>query len=126
MLNDIRIVIHTVRGDMTATLFPSKAPIATANFVNLATRRFYDGLAFHRVVPGFVIQGGDPRGNGTGGPGYKFENEIDRSLSHANVGVMAMANAGQDTNDSQFYITTAPLRPEHSRCSTGNIPFSAR
>ena len=92
MLKDIRIVIHTVKGDIEATTFPAKAPVTTANFLNLASRKFYDGLSFHRVVPRFVIQGGDPEGTGRGGPGYKFENEIDSSLSHLNVGTLAMAN----------------------------------
>ena len=109
MLTDIRIVIHTAKGDIDATLFPSKAPVTTANFLNLVSRKFYDGLTFHRVVPRFVIQGGDPLGTGSGGPGYRFENEIDASLSHENVGVMAMANAGPDTNGSQFYITIDSL-----------------
>ena len=94
MLNDIRIVIHTAKGDIDVTLFPEKAPLAVANFLNLALRKFYDGLIFHRVVPKFVIQGGDPEGNGRGGPGYRFKNEIHSSLSHASVGMMAMANAG--------------------------------
>ncbi len=105
MLTDIRIVIHTAKGDIDATLFPSKAPVTAANFLNLASRKFYDGLTFHRVVPRFVIQGGDPLGTGSGGPGYRFENEIHASLSHENVGVLAMANAGPDTNGSQFYVT---------------------
>jgi peptidyl-prolyl cis-trans isomerase B (cyclophilin B) len=83
MLIDIRIVIHTAKGDIDATLFPSKAPVTTANFLNLVSRKFYDGLTFHRIVPRFVIKGGDPLG--TGGPGYRFENEIDASLSHKNV-----------------------------------------
>jgi peptidyl-prolyl cis-trans isomerase B (cyclophilin B) len=85
MLIDIRIVIHTAKGDIDATLFPSKAPVTTANFLNLVSCKFYDGLTFHRIVPRFVIQGGDPLGTGTGGPGYRFENEIDASLSHKNV-----------------------------------------
>ena len=112
MLNDIRIIIHTTKGDIEATLFPSKAPVTTASFLNLASRKFYDGLTFHRVVPNFVIQGGDPLGTGTGGPGYRFENEIDASLSHVNVGVLAMANSGPNTNGSQFFLvfknTTLP------------------
>jgi peptidyl-prolyl cis-trans isomerase B (cyclophilin B) len=113
MLNDIRIVIHTVKGDIEATLFPSKAPVTSANFLNLASRKFYDGLTFHRVVPGFVIQGGDPVGTGSGGPGYRFENEVHPTLSHVNIGALAMANAGPNTNGSQFYVTIESLRPEH-------------
>ena len=107
MLNDIRIIIHTAKGDLEATLIPADAPIATANFLNLAQRKFYDGLIFHRVVPAFVIQGGDPAGTGRGDPGYRFENEPRKSLSHETVGVLAMANAGPNTNGSQFFITVA-------------------
>lgn len=120
MLNDIRVIIHTAKGDIDATLFPAKAPLTVANFLNLATRRFYDGLTFHRVVPQFVIQGGDPLGTGSGGPGYRFENEVHASLSHEKVGVLAMANAGQDTNGSQFYVTIDTLRPEHVKMLDGS------
>jgi peptidyl-prolyl cis-trans isomerase B (cyclophilin B) len=120
MLNDIRIVIHTAKGDIDATIFPSKAPVTAASFLNLASRKFYDGLTFHRVVPRFVIQGGDPLGNGTGGPGYRFENEIHPTLSHLNVGVLAMANAGPNTNGSQFYVTIDSLRPEHVNMLDGS------
>jgi peptidyl-prolyl cis-trans isomerase B (cyclophilin B) len=120
MLNDIRIVIHTVKGDIEATLFPSKAPVTTANFLNLASRKFYDGLTFHRVVPGFVIQGGDPAGTGSGGPGYRFENEVHPTLSHVNIGALAMANAGPNTNGSQFYVTIESLRPEHVKTLDGS------
>src|ERR1700736_4303565 len=101
MLNDIRIVIHTAKGNIEATLYPAKAPVTTANFLNLATRKFYNGLTFHRVVPRFVIQGGDPLGTGTGGPGYRFEKEINASLSHENVGVLGVGNAGPDSSGSQ-------------------------
>ena len=120
MLNDIRIIIHTAKGDMEATLFPSKAPVTAANFLNLASRKFYDGLTFHRVVPRFVIQGGDPAGSGSGGPGYRFENEVHPSLSHVNVGALAMANAGPNTNGSQFYVTIEPLAPEHVKMLDGS------
>ena len=120
MLNDIRIVIHTVKGDIEATLFPSKAPVTSANFLNLASRKFYDGLTFHRVVPGFVIQGGDPVGTGRGGPGYRFENEVHPTLSHVNIGALAMANAGPNTNGSQFYVTIESLRPEHVKMLDGS------
>jgi len=126
MLNDIRILIHTAKGDMEATLYPAKAPVTTANFLNLASRRFYHGLTFHRVVPRFVIQGGDPLGTGVGGPGYRFENETDPSLSHATVGVMAMANAGPNTNGSQFYITIDSLRPEHVKMLDGSYSIFGR
>jgi peptidyl-prolyl cis-trans isomerase B (cyclophilin B) len=120
MLNDIRIVIHTAKGDIDVTLFPEKAPLAAANFLNLALRKFYDNLSFHRVVPKFVIQGGDPEGNGRGGPGYKFKNEIHASLSHATVGMMAMANAGPNTNGSQFYITLEALPDGHVQMLDGS------
>jgi peptidyl-prolyl cis-trans isomerase B (cyclophilin B) len=120
MLNDIRIVIHTAKGDLEAMLFPSKAPVTTANFLNLASRKFYDGLTFHRVVPRFVIQGGDPVGTGSGGPGYRFENEVHPSLSHVNVGALAMANAGPNTNGSQFYVTIESLRPEQVKMLDGS------
>jgi peptidyl-prolyl cis-trans isomerase B (cyclophilin B) len=120
MLNDIRIVIHTAKGDIEATLFPSKAPVTTANFLNLVFRKFYDGLTFHRVVPRFVIQGGDPAGTGSGGPGYRFENEVHPSLSHVNVGTLAMANAGPNTNGSQFYVTIEALPPQHVKMLDGS------
>jgi peptidyl-prolyl cis-trans isomerase B (cyclophilin B) len=113
MLNDIRVIFHTSKGDIEATIFPSKAPITAANFLNLAVRKFYDNLIFHRVVPRFVIQGGDPNGTGSGGPGYKFENEKNTDLSHRTLGVLAMANAGPNTNGSQFYMTIDNLSPEH-------------
>jgi peptidyl-prolyl cis-trans isomerase B (cyclophilin B) len=120
MLNDIRIVIHTAKGDIEATLFPSKAPVAAASFLNLASRKFYHGLTFHRVVPRFVIQGGDPLGTGSGGPGYRFENEVHDSLSHANAGTLAMANAGPNTNGSQFYVTIDSLKKEHVKMLDGS------
>jgi peptidyl-prolyl cis-trans isomerase B (cyclophilin B) len=120
MLKDIRIVIHTSKGDIEATTFLAKTPVTAANFLNLASRKFYDGLSFHRVVPRFVIQGGDPEGTGRGGPGYKFENEIDSSLSHLNVGTLAMANAGAHTNGSQFYVTIESLSPQHVKMLDGS------
>jgi peptidyl-prolyl cis-trans isomerase B (cyclophilin B) len=120
MLSDIRIVIDTSKGNIESTLFPQKAPVTVANFLNLAVRKFYDGLTFHRVVPKFVIQGGDPEGTGRGGPGYRFKNEIDPSLSHSTVGVLAMANAGPHTNGSQFYITLDTLSKEHVQMLDGS------
>ncbi|MBV8141237.1 MAG: peptidylprolyl isomerase [Verrucomicrobia bacterium] len=120
MLNDIRIVIHTAKGDLEATLFPSKAPVTAASFLNLASRKFYDGLTFHRVVARFVIQGGDPLGTGSGGPGYRFENEVHDSLSHVNAGALAMANAGPNTNGSQFYVTIDSFKQEQVRMLDGN------
>ena len=94
----------TDRGTVRAELFPEKAPLTVANFVNLARRGFYDGLNFHRVIPDFMIQGGCPQGTGTGGPGYKFEDETNNGVKHER-GVLSMANAGPNTNGSQFFIT---------------------
>ena len=94
----------TDRGPIKVELFPDKAPLTVANFVNLARRGFYDGLNFHRVIPDFMIQGGCPEGSGRGGPGYKFEDEANNGLGHAR-GVLSMANAGPNTNGSQFFIT---------------------
>ncbi len=97
--------LHTTRGDIKLTLFPDKAPLTVLNFVNLSKRGFYDGLTFHRVIPDFMIQGGCPLGTGTGGPGYRFEDEFSPDLKHNKPGVLSMANAGPDTNGSQFFIT---------------------
>lgn len=94
----------TDRGPIKVELYPEKAPLTVANFVNLARRGFYDGLGFHRVIPDFMIQGGCPQGTGTGGPGYKFEDETGNGVEHAR-GVLSMANAGPATNGSQFFIT---------------------
>jgi len=94
-------------GEFVIELFPDKAPIAVNNFVYLAREGFYDGVTFHRVLEGFMAQGGDPQGTGMGGPGYEFANE-DNDLRFDKAGVVAMANAGRDTNGSQFFITFAP------------------
>ena len=114
---------ETSMGTIVCQLFPASAPETVANFVGLAEgtksfidprtgtsvkRPFFDGLIFHRVIKDFMIQGGDPLGNGTGGPGYQFKNEVDPSLHFDKKGVLAMANAGPDTNGSQFFITVAP------------------
>ncbi len=104
-VQDIRIVMHTSKGQIEAVLFAQKSPLTVANFLNLAKRGYYDGLTFHRVVPNFMIQGGDPHGTGRGGPGYRFENEIHPMLSHNKPGIFSMANAGPNTNGSQFFIT---------------------
>jgi peptidyl-prolyl cis-trans isomerase B (cyclophilin B) len=101
------VTIKTDRGTIVADLDPQLAPKTVNNFVSLARRGFYDGLTFHRVVPGFVIQGGDPDGTGAGGPGYKFEDEPVQG--DYVVGALAMANAGPNTNGSQFFICLEDL-----------------
>jgi len=114
-------IIHTTAGDLHCTLFPKQAPIGVANFIGLATGTkdwtnpathakkhevpLYDGTIFHRVIPDFMIQGGDPLGTGTGDPGYKFKNETSSDLKFDRPGRLAYANAGPDTNGSQFFIT---------------------
>lgn len=95
----------TSRGHIHVHLFAEHTPITVANFVNLVQRKFYDGLSFHRVIPDFMIQGGCPLGSGTGGPGYRFEDEIVPTLRHSKPGILSMANAGPGTNGSQFFIT---------------------
>jgi peptidyl-prolyl cis-trans isomerase A (cyclophilin A) len=112
-------VLRTSEGDIEVELFAEEAPLTVQNFVGLAeggravnsetgSDRFYDGTVFHRVIEGFMIQGGDPLGVGTGGPGYTFADEIDPGRSFDAPGLLAMANSGRDTNGSQFFITTAP------------------
>ena len=96
------------RGPIKVELYPDKAPLTVANFVNLARRGFYDGLNFHRVIPDFMIQGGCPEGSGRGGPGYRFEDETGNGLRHDKPGMLSMANAGPGTNGSQFFITHVP------------------
>jgi len=115
--------LKTSMGDIVIQLFDDKAPKTVANFVDLATgtkewtdpktrekvkRPLYNGTIFHRVIPGFMIQGGDPLGNGTGGPGYRFEDEFQPELKHSKPGMLSMANAGPNTNGSQFFITQKP------------------
>ncbi|MCA9996245.1 MAG: peptidylprolyl isomerase [Anaerolineales bacterium] len=95
-------------GEMRLKLFDDEAPVTVNNFVFLATQGFYDGVPFHRVIPDFMAQGGDPTGTGTGGPGYEFEDEVDTGLAFDRRGLLAMANAGPATNGSQFFITFAP------------------
>jgi len=96
-------VIHTSLGDISIKLFPEDAPKTVNNFVFLASNHFYDGLKFHRVIKNFMIQTGDPKGDGTGGPGYQFADELSTKHTYAS-GVVAMANAGKNTNGSQFFI----------------------
>ncbi len=103
-----RVTISTTKGDIVGTLDPELAPTAVNNFVSLARDGFYDGLTFHRVVPSFVIQGGDPEGSGRGGPGYEFADEPVKG--DYTLGAFAMANSGPNTNGSQFFITIADCR----------------
>ncbi len=100
--------LNTNHGEVTIELFASDAPITVNNFIFLAKENFYDGVIFHRVIDGFMIQGGDPTGTGTGGPGYRFQDEIVPSLTFAEPGLLAMANSGPGTNGSQFFITVTP------------------
>ena len=109
------VAMRTSCGTIDMMLLADKAPIAANNFVFLARHGFYDGLRFHRVVPGFVIQGGDPLGDGTGGPGYQFQNEVAKGETFDRPGLVAMANSGPNTNGSQFFITVGKatnLTPE--------------
>jgi cyclophilin family peptidyl-prolyl cis-trans isomerase len=98
------VTIDTTKGKIVLTLFPKDAPKTVNSFVFLANQKFYDGTIFHRVIPNFMIQGGDPEGTGTGGPGYEFENENQSSTHGFKPGTLAMANAGPGTNGSQFFI----------------------
>ena len=99
---------ETDKGTIRIELFADKTPKTVANFEKLAKESFYDGLTFHRVIPDFMIQGGCPKGDGTGGPGYKFADEFHPSLKHDSPGILSMANAGPNTNGSQFFITHVP------------------
>lgn len=119
---DVRATFETSAGAFTCRLFADECPMTVGNFVGLATgetpwtdtdgtevrRALYDGTVFHRVIPNFMIQGGDPRGNGTGGPGYRFDDEIVEGLRHDKPGILSMANAGPGTNGSQFFVTEVP------------------
>ncbi len=124
MAEDLVATVHTSKGDIELRLFPNHAPKTVENFVGLADgsrewkdprsgkpvagRALYDGTIFHRVIPGFMLQAGDPLGTGTGGPGYQFKDEIHPELAFTKPYLLAMANAGPGTNGSQFFITVAP------------------
>jgi peptidyl-prolyl cis-trans isomerase A (cyclophilin A) len=112
MPNDTCAVFDTSEGTFKIRLFADKAPHTVENFISLADgtktgKPFYDGTVFHRVIPDFMIQGGDPEGTGRGGPGYKFADEFHPSLKHSKPGLLSMANAGPNTNGSQFFVTVA-------------------
>lgn len=112
-----RARIQTDKGDIVLELFADKVPNTVNNFVFLARQGFYNGTIFHRVIKDFMVQGGDPTGTGTGGPGYRFKDEFDTSLKHDRPGRLSMANAGPNTNGSQFFITHVPtpwLDQKHS------------
>ena len=104
----VKVSIETTLGTIEAELFADKAPKTVENFVTLSKKGFYDGIIFHRVIPGFMIQTGDPTGTGMGGPGYKFADEFHPDLKHTSAGIFSMANAGPNTNGSQFFITEVP------------------
>ena len=113
----VKIKIETTAGEIDADLYAKEAPKTVENFVTLAKKGFYDGIIFHRVIPEFMIQTGDPTGTGMGGPGYQFADEFSPNLKHDKAGVLSMANAGPNTNGSQFFITDVPtphLNGRHS------------
>ena len=104
----MKVKFTTNKGEININLLPEKSPVTVASFVNLVKHGYYDGLKFHRVIEDFMAQGGDPTGTGMGGPGYRFEDEVDNGLDFSVPGKLAMANAGPGTNGSQFFITTVP------------------
>ncbi|HTT15655.1 MAG TPA: peptidylprolyl isomerase [Thermoplasmata archaeon] len=102
------VTLRTTQGDIRMEIYRDKAPKTAENFLTLARKGFYTGLTFHRVIPGFMVQTGCPRGDGTGGPGYEIPDEFGAGLRHDGPGVLSMANAGPNTGGSQFFITLAP------------------
>lgn len=108
MSENRKIKFTTNKGIFVAEMFEDKAPLTTKNFIDLTEKGFYDGLIFHRVIDGFMIQGGDPTGTGMGGPGYEIKDEFGEGLKHDDEGILSMANAGPNTGGSQFFITLAP------------------
>jgi peptidyl-prolyl cis-trans isomerase B (cyclophilin B) len=109
-----KAIIHTEKGDMKVQFYDKDAPNTVKNFLELSKKGFYDGLTFHRVIPGFVIQGGCPEGTGAGGPGYKIKCELNGDNQYHDRGVLSMAHAGRDTGGSQFFIC-------HSRQNTAHL-----
>jgi cyclophilin family peptidyl-prolyl cis-trans isomerase len=107
MANPI-VTFETTEGTVRAEIFMDRVPVTAGNFLKLVREGFYNGLTFHRVIPGFMVQGGDPSGDGSGGPGYSIPDEFHPSLKHAGPGILSMANAGPNTGGSQFFITLAP------------------
>lgn len=107
MSENRKIKFTTNKGVFVAEMFEDKAPLTTKNFIELVEKGFYDGIIFHRVIDGFMIQGGDPTGTGMGGPGYKIKDEFGEGLKHDDEGILSMANAGPNTGGSQFFITLA-------------------
>ena len=103
-----RVTLHTEKGDINIELFADKTPNTVNNFLFLAQQGYYDNTVFHRVIDNFMAQGGDPTGSGRGGPGYQFEDEFHPDLRHDKPGILSMANAGPNTNGSQFFITHVP------------------
>lgn len=108
MSENRKVSIKTNMGTIVAEMFEDKAPKTTENFISLVNKGFYDGVVFHRVIDGFMIQGGDPTGTGMGGPGYQIPDEFGPGLTHDDEGYFSMANAGPNTGGSQFFITLAP------------------
>lgn len=108
MSENRKIKFTTNKGVFVAEMFEDKAPLTTKNFIELVEKGFYDGIIFHRVIDGFMIQGGDPTATGMGGPGYKIKDEFGEGLKHDDEGILSMANAGPNTGGSQFFITLAP------------------
>ena len=104
----MKVKFTTNKGEININLLPEKSPVTVASFVNLVKNGYYNGLKFHRVIEDFMAQGGDPTGTGMGGPGYRFEDEVNNGLNFSVPGKLAMANAGPGTNGSQFFITTVP------------------
>jgi cyclophilin family peptidyl-prolyl cis-trans isomerase len=108
MSTNRKVKFTTNLGEFVAEMFEDKAPLTTKNFLDLVGKGFYDGLIFHRVIDGFMIQGGDPTGTGMGGPGYEIKDEFGPGLKHDDEGILSMANAGPNTAGSQFFITLGP------------------